>query len=300
MDTPEMIKMPATFADYKTDAHNWVTLATGEFYPDILVDARLLYTPVLEMFGQLVRTSESSERLFLQIAEVSESWMRVQLCRVFKRYVSPSTPVEMLKKKRQAEQINERFGKDYRAIQEVQAAFSSRPMPDEPLCALLWEYKDRGQKGYDLTERFFELFRARFPGLPVIGPERAGRDVWMREVFDGYPNPDRPVDFVIYNEDKTQVLAIGLARYDSDRGGSQEDDRTGQYRDCAREVLTYAAEHGQPTKVIFVNDGPGLLLGTMWRDYARLEESWAGKVMITTLRMVPERVTLEWLTTKED
>src|SRR5205085_11294104 len=47
---------------------------------------------------------------------------------------------------------------DFRPIHEVQAAFSSRPIPDEPLCALLWEYKDRGKKGYDLTERFFELF----------------------------------------------------------------------------------------------------------------------------------------------
>lgn len=298
MEPVEMSKMPATFADYRKDAHNWITLATGEFYPDILVDATLLYTPVLEYFGRLVRTSESSERLFLQIAEVRESWMRTQLARIFKRYVSPSTPVEMLKRKTQAAEIVQRFKNEFRPIQQVQAAFQGRPMPDEPLCALLWEYKNRGKKGYDLTERFFELFRARFLDLPIKGPERSGRDVLMREVFADYPNPNRPVDFVIYGEDRSRVLAIGFARYDSDRGGSQEDDRTGGYNDAAREILTYAAEHGQPTKVIFVNDGPGLLLGSMWRDYARLEERWAGKVMITTLRMVPERITLEWLTAK--
>ncbi|MGH2533387.1 MAG: bstEII [Thermomicrobiales bacterium] len=292
--------MPTTFADYRKDAHNWITLATGDFYPDILVDACLLYAPVLEMFGQLLRTSESSERLWMQINEVRESWMRVQLCRIFKRYVSPGTPVEMLKRKRAAPEVAQRFGRQFRPINEVQAAFDVRPILDEPLCALLWEYKDRGKKGYDLTERFFELFRSRFPELPIVGPERAGGDVRMREVFDDYPNPNRPVDFVIYSRNRTEVLAIGLARYDSDRGGAQEDDRTGGYRDCAREIVSYAMDHSQPTKVIFVNDGPGLLLGTMWRDHAQLEANWAGRVMITTLRMAPERITLEWLASQEE
>jgi hypothetical protein len=295
-DLPDM---PTAFAQYKKDAHNWITLATGEFYPDILVDACLLYAPVLEMFGRLVRTSESSERLFMQIAEVRESWMRIQLSRVFKRYVSPGTPVEMLKKKSQAAQICASYRQDFRPIHEVQAAFSSRPIPDEPLCALLWEYKDRGKKGYDLTERFFELFRSRFLDLPIIGPERAGRDILLGEIFNEYPNPKRPVDFVIYNEDRSIVLAIGLARYDSDRGGAQEDDRTGGYRDCAREILTYAQQHDLPTKVIFLNDGPGLLLGSMWNDYAALEAAWGGRVMVTTLRMIPERITLTWLLSQD-
>ena len=39
----------------------------------------------------------------------------------------------------------------------------SRPLPDEALCAVLWEYKDRGKKGYDLTEKFFPLMRRKFP-----------------------------------------------------------------------------------------------------------------------------------------
>lgn len=286
---------PRIFADYKKDAHNWITLATGEFYPDILTDACLLYTPVLEMFGQLLRTSETSERFFREIMSVREGWMRVQLARVFKKYVSPGTPVEMLKIKRNTESIIEQFGKGFRPIPEVQAGFSTRPIPDEPLCAILWEYKDRGKKGYDLTERFFELFRSRFPDLPMIGPERAGKDVPMGKVFQDYPNPKRPVDFVIRAPNNDTVLAIGLARYDGDRGGAQEDDRTGGYRDVAREILTYTGEHRLPTKVIFVNDGPGLLLGSMWNDYARLEESWRGKVQIVTLRMVPERITREWL-----
>ena len=31
-----MSKTRNSFADYKEDAHNWITLASGEYYPDIL------------------------------------------------------------------------------------------------------------------------------------------------------------------------------------------------------------------------------------------------------------------------
>jgi len=48
-------------------------------------------------------------------------------------------------------------------------------------------------------------------------------------------------------------------------------------------------------KVIFLNDGPGLLLGSMWDDYAKLEDSWPGRILVMTLRMVQERLTLAWL-----
>jgi hypothetical protein len=98
--------------------------------------------------------------------------------------MSPSTPVEMLKKKTKAKEICKQFGRRFRPVQEVQKAFNSRPMPDEAICAVLWEYKDRGQKGYDLTERMFELFRSNFPDLQLKGPERAGRDILLGEVFD--------------------------------------------------------------------------------------------------------------------
>lgn len=284
-----------SFASYKSEGHNWITLANGEYYPDVLTDAVLLYEPVLVMFGQLLKSSESSSRLFMHIAEVPEQWMRIQLARVFRKYVSPQTPVEMLKKKRLAQQIIDQFGKGFRAIHEVQARFTARPMPDEALCALLWEYKSRGTKGYDLTERFFDLFRSHFSDLTIVGPTGAGRDVMMGTVFPNYPNPSRPVDFVIYDTNGIDVLAIGLARYDSDRGGSQEDDRTGGYWNCATEILQFARSQGLSTKVIFINDGPGLLLGSMWDDYARLEASWLNKIMVATLRMVPERITYQWL-----
>lgn len=48
-------------------------------------------------------------------------------------------------------------------------------------------------------------------------------------------------------------------------------------------------------KVIYLNDGPGLLLGSMWNDYAYIEDQWPGRVKVVTLRMVSDRITLEWL-----
>lgn len=284
------------FSEFEAEGANWITLATGEFYPDILADACELYAPVIALFGHHLKRCANSQELFTAIAATGDGWTRVQLARVFKRYVSPPTPVEMLKKKSQAAKIIAEFGDGFRAIAEVQKRFLARPVPDEALSALLWEYKDRGKKGYDLTEKFFAIFKAQFDGKLIIkGPERAGQDINLAKVFHNYPNPDRPVDFVLFDH-AGEPVAIGLARYDGDRGGAQEDDRTGGYNACAHEIFTYAVEQGMhKLKVIFLNDGPGLLLGTMWRDYARLEQKWQGKIMVTTLRMVPERISMEWL-----
>ncbi|MDI9519762.1 MAG: bstEII [Bacillota bacterium] len=288
-----------SFRDFREEGKNWITLSTGEYYPDILVDACNLYEPVLVTFSKILESAESSEALFRGICEVKNVWMRVQLARVFRKYVSPETPVEMLKKKTLVDTICEDFGGGFRAIQEVQKAFDSRPIPDEALCAVLWEYKDRGKKGYDLTEKFFKLIKDNFKGIKIIGPKRAGRDIRMKEVFSDYPNPERPVDFVLSNSQKTIVYAIGLARYDGDRGGAQEDDRTGGYVNCADEIINYANSRGLNTKVIFLNDGPGLLLGSMWNDYSSLEERWPNRIKVVTLRMVKERISEKWLRGEE-
>ena len=71
-----------SFADYKKDAPNWITMANGEFYPDILESACELYKPVLVLFEQLIKTSESSERLLREIMDVRQQWMRIN-CAVF-------------------------------------------------------------------------------------------------------------------------------------------------------------------------------------------------------------------------
>ena len=97
------------FADYRADATHWITLAGGEFYPDILLEACELYKPVLVLFAQILKRSESSQALFMSICELRETWMRIQLARVFRKYVSPATPVEMLKGKSKAAAICEQW-----------------------------------------------------------------------------------------------------------------------------------------------------------------------------------------------
>lgn len=292
-----------SFRSYPVELRrNYITLSTGEFYPDVLEEACQLYEPVLQTFRRLLAISMSSSDLFRNICQQRNSWMRVQLCRVFKRYVSPETPVELLKKKTQVEKTCRDFSSDFREIPVVQQRFDSRPLPDEALCALLWEYKDRGKKGYDLTEKFFDLFQSQFADftdLAIWGPKRAGQDVQARSFWPDYPNDRRPLDFVISNQKKDRIYAVGLARYDGDRGGAQEDDRTGGYKNCADEVLSYADSHNLSTKMIFINDGPGLLLGTMWDDYARIEEHGNGRIKVLTLRMVPERLNADWLFSEE-
>ncbi|MCD4739337.1 MAG: hypothetical protein K8R89_08785, partial [Anaerolineae bacterium] len=55
-----------SFADYWPGAENWITLASGEYYPDILQDACNLYMPVIAVFGKLLAQSYSSENVTTQ------------------------------------------------------------------------------------------------------------------------------------------------------------------------------------------------------------------------------------------
>src|SRR5205085_7270758 len=111
----------------------------------------------------------------------------------------------------------------------------------------------------------------------IKGPRRAGPDVMLNKVLPGYEH-DTPADFLITRRDKTP-LVVGFARYDSDRGGGQEHDRTGGNSQKVPVILKYAEEYGVPLKILFINDGPGLLAGKMWRVYASLENSGHGRVM---------------------
>ena len=283
-----------SFDEYKEDKYNWITLGPAGYYPDSLPLATQHYGPFLARFRELMDAATSSSDLFRKIMAVKGP-RRTQLCRIFRKYISPATPVELLKRVKDTEANIAGFEHQFRPIADALAAFGERPAPDEALCTLLWEYKDRGDVGYDLTENLFQMLRANLEKMTIHGPERAGPDIQLRDVWAGYPRESRPVDFMIKGEDQ-QVMAVGLARYDSDRGGAQEDDRTGQYRETAREIVEFADSQGMNSlKVIFINDGPGLLAGSMWNDYANIDTMLGNRVRVATLKMVPERITREWL-----
>ncbi len=282
-----------SFSDYKSRASQYITFIDSEFYPDYLDEARTIYGSVTEQFTELADIANSSAELLTSITEKPNP-SRTQLLRVFRKYVSPDTSVEMLKVKKKIPSIIDDYGHRFRDIEEVRVNLASRPNPDEALMAILMEYKSRGQKGYELTEAFFLWFESNFGSEYLIqGPVRAGRDVMLDEVLKDW-DAKTPADILISRNDETP-LVIGFARYDSDRGGSQEDDRTGGNRDKVTDILRYADTYELPLKVFFLNDGPGLTLGSMWNDYAALEDYGRGKVMVCTLKMLDERFTRDWL-----
>lgn len=282
-----------SFSSYKASASSWITFIDSEFYPDYLDEAKVIYGSVLEQFAKLVGEAQNSADLLIKISQEPNP-SRTQLLRVFRKYVSPDTSVEMLKRKNRIPEIITEFGTRFRSLEEVSRNLASRPYTDEAIMAVLFEYKSRGQKGYQLTEAFFLWFNKTFGAeYQIQGPQRAGRDVMLDEALPNFEYRI-PADFLISRQNGTPLI-VGFARYDSDRGGSQEDDRTGGNRDKVTEIRKYAAGYNVPLKVLFLNDGPGLTLGSMWNDYAALETYGAGDVMVCTLKMLDERFTKEWL-----
>ena len=272
----------------------WVTIFDSPFYPDFLVERKALHEPTLIGFRDLVEASSDSADL-LRLIMAHGNPLRTQLCRVFNKYVSPDTSVEMLKTKSGTEDVIRNFGDRFRPIEDVSENLHSRPVDDEPLYAILGEYDDRGKKGYDLTGLFFKWFQAKYEddSFTMEGPVGAGSDIILNSVLPDYPHAT-PVDFLIRH--KGQPICVGFVRYDSDRGGAQEDDRTKGNERNATQVLDYEAPDGERRlNVLFVNDGPGLLLGSMWRDYVRLERIDRDRVMVCTLLMLDHRLTKEWL-----
>lgn len=282
------------FKDYKDKAEQYITFIESELYPDYLDHAKVYYGPILKEFKELTNQSQDSKELLVNISK-EKNPMRTQLLRIFRKNVSPNTSVEMLKKKTKIPKIIEDFGHMFRDIKEVRKRMKSRPEPDETLAALLYEYKDRGQKGYELTEAFFLWFEERFDDIyEIIGPRRAGKDVMLSDTLKNF-HVNIPADFLVYRKSDKAPLIVGFARYDSDRGGSQEDDRTGGNRDKITEIKRYAQQENVPLKILFVNDGPGLLLGSMWNDYSELETYGKGSSMVCTLKMLDERLTQDWI-----
>lgn len=172
-----------SFSDYKSKASQYITVIDSEFYPDYLDEARTIYGSVIEQFADLADTANSSAQLLTSIVEKPNP-SRTQLLRVFRKYVSPDTSVEMLKVKKKILSIINDYGHRFRDIEKVRANLASRPNPDEALMAIFMEYKSRGQKGYELTEAFFLWFESNFGSEYLIqGPIRAGRDVMLDEVL---------------------------------------------------------------------------------------------------------------------
>lgn len=286
------------FGEYTDGRHEMLTVQDRLFYPDYLAEALILYEPVVDRFKEIVDVAGDSADL-LKKAHADPNPMRTQLLRMFRKYVAPTCSVEMLKRAQRVQETIDRFGEDFRALAQVKEALEARPQPDEALAAVFWEHHDRGTPGYAVTTLFFEWFELRFGSeYRIVGPRAAGSDVQLRSSLPRF-REDIPADFMIIRKSDSAPLVVGFAHYDSDRGGSQEDDRTGGNQDKVNKIMAYASRRRMNLKVLFVNDGPGLLLGSMWRDYATLEDANIVddelRVMVVTLKMLDERLTRDWI-----
>lgn len=283
------------FKDYKNNAGKYITFVESDFYPDYLSEASDLYSKPLSKFRELVFLCNDSSELLLKITDLNDTNLRIQLLRIFRKYISPDTSVEMLKRKKKIPDLIDEFGFKFRELSDVKKIIYKENEIDPVLAALLFEYKDRGKKGYELTERFFEWFEANFTEYYTInGPIRAGKDILLSEVLEGMEHKV-PADFVIFDKKTNEVKAVGFARYDSDRGGAQEDDRISGNRDKITIINEYNTQKDRQIKVIFLNDGPGLLLGSMWDDYVEIENYGKGIAIVSTLKMLDERLTKDWI-----
>lgn len=284
------------FRDYNNGKQNYITFIEGDFYPDYLSEAHMIYALPLSKFRELVFSSLNSRDLLRNITKLSDTKLRIQLLRIFRKYVSPDTSVEMLKKKTKIEDIISDFGYKFRDLSKVKEVIYDEGEIDPVLAALLFEYKDRGKKGYELTDKFFNWFDIEFSDKYIIeGPTGAGKDVLLSDVLNDFPNKV-PADFIVSDRETNEIKVVGFARYDSDRGGSQEDDRISGNRDKVTIIREYNEIYDHQIKILFLNDGPGLLLGSMWEDYCLLEEYYGNDlVMVSTLKMLNERLTHSWI-----
>jgi len=284
-----------TFGDYQDEGQDWITFVEADYYPDYLEPAKEKYKDDMEEFGNLISRADTSADILRMINQgwTTTNKQRTQLLRIFRRYVSPDTSVEMMKKKKNESMVIDDFGHKFREIEKVRENWNNRPQPDKTLAALLDQHSDRGFKGYWVEEQVFQWFEKNFAnGYNLEGPRGAGRDVSLSDVFSGYPH-NTPADFVLYGSNGDPEL-VGFARYDSDRGGAQEDDRTGGNANVVTNITQYSDEHDLDIKILFINEGPGLLLGSMWEDYARIEDS-AENIKVCTLKMLDERITEGWV-----
>lgn len=151
--------MPA-FADFEQDKWTWITAFDVGFYPDHFPTALAHYTPTIDRFRLLAAQAPTSADL-LRLIQKEPPAGRIQLLRIFRRFVSPVTSVEMLKRARDTETICTAFAPFFRDITQVRANIGNKDY-DMILSALLYEHKDRGKFGYQLTGRFFDWFAAKF------------------------------------------------------------------------------------------------------------------------------------------
>ncbi len=268
-------------------------------FPEILDVLKEKYDGDIKLFIKLINEVNSSAELLNRIrSNEFGSGTRMSLLKMFRRCVSPVLDTETTKKiqKISTESLVENFGYTFKSIEKLKKQFSNISEDAlSALAALIGEYDNRGQSGYELTELFFTWFEEVFKNDFIIeGPRGAGRDIELCNLFSDFKG-NCPCDFAIKNKIDGKILAIGFARYDSTRGGAQSDDRTGGNANKVEKARAFSNETGLNFKIIFLSDGPGLSHKDTWEESCLLDGSWNDNVRVTTLKTAGNRITLDWL-----
>lgn len=282
-----------------TDKHSIITaIDDSPRFPETLLGLRQKYIPSIQEFIELINSSRDSGEILEKIRSSRyTSQSRMPLLKIFRRCVSPVLDTEATKKVNtiRTSDLIKNYGNTFKPIELLSQQFNN--LSDEEISALsslLGEYDKRGQIGYKLTSLFFDWFESSMPeGLRIMGPRGAGRDIELSSILADF-HDSYPCDFII-KDNKDNLKAVGFARYDSTRGGAQSDDRTGGNSNKVDKAINYHRRTGRDFKIIFLSDGPGLAHVDTWEETCQLDDSWEGRVRVTTLKTAQERVTTEWL-----
>lgn len=274
-------------------------IASSPTFPEFVEGRFNRYVQYLDLFGDLIRSSNSSADLLDKIRNplVHKADVRMSLLKLFRRCVSTVIDTEKSKKlKIPTSDFVNYYGHTFKDINLLKRQFTNMPDKEKyALTSLIGEYDDRGHQGYILTDLFFSWFEDRFSrSLTIEGPRGAGRDIQLSSIFTDF-NSDYPCDFVIRDFISQEVLAIGFARYDSTRGGSQSDDRTGGNNDKVMQAAEFNRTNRSNFKILFLSDGPGLTHRDTWEEACILDGKLNDRVRVSTLKLADERITEEWL-----
>lgn len=271
---------------------------SSPMFPEFLKRRNDKYNDSIELFRSLVLQSNSSAHLLYLIRENGfNAEQRMSLLKIFRRAVSPVIDTEKSKKIGIPTSVFvENYGHTFKDITMLKHQFYYLKDSEKcALAALLGEYDDRGKQGYILTDLFFAWFESNFANIFTIeGPRGAGKDIQLSSVFSDFKG-NFPCDFIIRDARSVDVMVIGFARYDSTRGGSQSDDRTGGNNDKVLKGNAFKTSHQKKFKILFLSDGPGLTHKDTWEESCLLDGVLNDHVRVSTLKLADTRITEEWI-----
>ena len=290
----------SSFLATVTDPHTIITPQESSLrFPEIIPVMQAKYEASIREFAKIVAESSDSGDLLRRIRMPSiPARNRMTFLKLFRRTVAGVIDTEMSKKISNVptSTLIENYGGYFKPISILKDQFAN--LSDQSIAILavsIGEYDNRGQQGYALTNQFFNWFDAKFSReLTIEGPRGAGKDIELCSVLPTFTG-SCPCDFVIREYNNRDIIAIGFARYDSTRGGAQSDDRTGGNTAKVYMIQAFCKPPVRPLRIIFVADGPGLAHNDTWAETVKLDGSWSDNVRVATLKLLDQRVTLDWL-----